>query len=91
MVGLTPGLGPVYRIVLAHCSGHASRLRLVWECLFLLVLLKMPLVVGAGFSDDICHIPWGEHHGRCARAMTRGFEMRVLEAANARWMTGSGC
>ena len=30
--------------------------RLVWECLLLLVLLNLPLVVGAGFSDDVSHI-----------------------------------
>ena len=33
----------------------------------------------------------GVRHGRCARAMTGGFEMNVLEGANARSDGGSGC
>ena len=32
----------------------------------------------------------GVHHGRCARAMARGLEMRVLEGVNARSVAGSG-
>ena len=33
----------------------------------------------------------GIRHGRCARAMVGGFEMRVLEGASARSDAGSGC
>ena len=40
---VNPRTGTSDRIVLVHCAGHASRLRLVWECLPLLVLLKMAL------------------------------------------------
>ena len=45
MVGLAPGLGTVTgsHRTLTHCAGHVSRGRLVWECLLLLVLLKMAL------------------------------------------------
>ena len=39
----SPRTGVIARIVLTHCVGHVSRLRLVWECLLLLVLLKMTL------------------------------------------------
>ena len=38
---VSPRTGSSDRIVLTHFMGHASRLRLVWECLLLLVLLKM--------------------------------------------------
>ena len=40
---VSPRTGVSDRIVLVHCVGHESRLRLVWESLFLLVLLKMTL------------------------------------------------
>ena len=33
----------------------------------------------------------GSRHGRCARAMAGGLEIRVLEGANARSVVGSGC
>ena len=33
----------------------------------------------------------GVCHGLCARAMSGGLEIRVLEGANARSDTGSGC
>ncbi len=71
-------------------TGHASRLRLVWECFLLLVLLKMTLG-GTGFSDDVSHILVGVRHGRCARAMEGGFEIRVLHGVNTRSVAGSGC
>ena len=47
--------------------------------------------MGSGFSDDVSHILLGTHHGRCARAMTGGFEIRVLEVSNVRSVAGSGC
>ena len=40
---VSPRTGASDRIVLIHCAGHASRLRLVWECLLLLVLWKIDL------------------------------------------------
>ena len=44
-----------------------------------------------GFSDDVSPILLGTRHGRCVRAMTRGFEIRVLEGANVWSIAGSGC
>ena len=41
--------------------------------------------------DVVSHILVGTRHGRCACAMTGGLEMRVLEDANVRSVTGSGC
>ena len=45
--------------------------------------------MGAGFSDDV-HILLVTRHGR-DRVMVGGFEMCVLEDANARTVEGSGC
>ncbi len=47
--------------------------------------------MGSGFSDDVSHILLGVCHGRCDRVMAGGFEMSVLEGANARSVEGSGC
>ncbi len=40
---VSPRTGASDRIDLDHCVGHASRLRLVWECLLVLVLLNLSL------------------------------------------------
>ena len=47
--------------------------------------------MGAGFSDDVSHILLETSHGRCARTMTRGLEIRVHEEANVWSIIGSGC
>ena len=48
-------------------------------------------MVGSDFSDDVSHILLGTCHGRSVRAMTRGFEMLVLEDTNTWSISDSGC
>ena len=48
-------------------------------------------MVGAGFSDDVSHIPLGGEPRSLSRVMTRGFEIRVLEDANEWSIVVSGC
>ena len=48
-------------------------------------------MVGAGFSDDVSHIPLGVVSRSLSRVMTRGFEMCVLEGTTNVWsVDGSG-
>ena len=46
--------------------------------------------MGEGYSDDISHIRLGVCHGRCARVMVRGLEIRVLEGDNV-WLISWIC
>ena len=46
---------------------------------------------GTRFSDDVSHILFGTDHGRCARAMARGLEIRVLEDDKTLSIADSGC
>ena len=70
--------------------GHATGLRLVEECLLLLVLKSLALWFLVGFSDNVSHILVGTHHGCCSRVVTRGLDRCVLDDVNARSLAGSG-
>ena len=42
-------------------------------------------------SDDVSHFLGGTRHGRCSRAVARGFEMRALDGVSTRSLAGFGC